>query len=431
MNSSARVLVVNADPAESEKLTKKLLTQGYDGIHASNADALRLIQSHRPDVVIVAGGEAPVTLAGALKTAKLPVIMIAQAGAAQKLSNGADSCLPFHYHDLQLFGRIESMLRLAAMHDELRRRRETAQTYGVTGPDLIIPQEIIRDAYILLVGLADSAFENIAPALSADGVTLRAGTASTAMSVLEQRRCDAIILDVQQGNEAEAFQFCEDVRRNSQLFNIPIICLFDSGDSASITAAYTAGAADVFHHPVSLDDLRLRIDVLVRQQRYRDALRQAYHQPRNVATTDALTGLYNHGFLMQHLTGLVADARACGKNLAVGGFSVDNLAGINAAHGYATGDKILRQIGLVVSTLVRGEDLPARLGGGKFILAMPETPLAAGELVAHRIGSVINFTELMAEDAGQALRPHVSTGVASLEPGMSAEALIAKALGKA
>ena len=441
MQSSARVLVVNDDPAESGKLAAKLKTQGYQGLQAVNSDALKIALNDRPDVVIMGGrasDSSSSNFASAMKnhhqTAQVPLIMIADAGdittRIKSLGAGADACLPHHYHDLQLFGRIESMLRLATMQEELRRRRETARNYGFEGPGVIAPPVTISDANFLFVGPADQDYQNIEKALIAYGTLVHAHSAASAITYLERKNFDTIIVNVRAGKEDDFYLFCHEVRRNARLYNIPIVCMIEGRTPADITAAFTAGVADVFHHPVNVDDLQMRIDVLVRQQRYRDALRDIYRQPRNVATTDSLTGLYNYGFLMQYLSVLVADAQARGKNLAASGFSVDNLAEINAEHGYAVGDKILRQAGLVVSTLVRGEDLPARADGGQFILVMPETSRSSAELVAHRIGSVINYTEITAETGGKTIQPHVSTWVSSLEPGMSPEQLVAKALNR-
>lgn len=446
MSSRARVFIVNDDPVEAGRLTEKMSSQGYSGVQVGNDDAFDLIRVSRPDVVIVSGnahnsGNSRLNLTRALKshqeTSRVPVILIAETAESsaqlEGLRAGADACLPYPYHDLQLFGRIDSMVRLATMQEELQRRRQTAQIYGVEGPDMISPPSAVNDSNLLLVGPADADYEHIEQALCDYGTLVHAHTASTATTYLERRNFDTIMVNVPVHQEEELYRFCQDVRRNSRLYNIPIVCMISGRSAADLTRAFTAGAADVFHHPINMADLRMRIDMLVRQQRYRDTLREAYRQARNVATTDSLTGLYNYGFLMQHLKALVEDAHARSKSLTVGAFSIDNLAEINAVHGYAIADKIMRQVGLVISTLVRGEDLPARLGGGRFALVMPETRLAPGELVAHRIGSVINYTEMMASDAGEAgtmIRPHVTTSVAALEPGMSGEQLLAKASGR-
>lgn len=441
MSSSARVLVINNDPAEAGAMTRKLQAQGYESVpRKDNMDALDQVRTARPDVVIIAGSDSSgssLNLTRALKghraTAAVPVILITSSSSNSSRSDGlragADACLPFPYHDMQLFGRIESLARLGTMQEELHRRSNTAAKYGLQNPAAISPAAAIRDdANFLLVGPAQEDFEQIELALCSLGTLTHAQSLSTGINYLERRRYDAILLNIPEGQENTFFQFAEDVRRNSRLFNIPIVCLLGASAPTDPAAPYAAGAADVFQHPINIGDFSARVEVLVRQQRYRDSLINVYRQVRDVAICDALTGLYSHGFMMEHLSGLVAESHAHNKSLAVGVFTLDSLAEINSLFGYSVGDKILRQVGMLISNLVRGEDLSARYSGRRFALIMPETRLIPGEHVAYRIGSVINYTEIMEGESAIPIRARVSTGVATLLPGMNAEALVKTAI---
>lgn len=441
MSSNARVLVINSDSAEAEALTRKLHAQGYENVpHRDKVDALDQVRAARPDVVIIASNDgtgASLNLTRALKgrsdTAGVPVILItppsSESARAEGLRAGADACLPFPYHDLQLFGRIESLARLGTMQEELRRRTKTAEKYGLQTGVNISPVSTVRDdANFLLVGEAREHFEQMELALSSMGTLTHAQSPATGMIYLERRHYDAILLNIRRGQETDFFQFIADIRRNSRLFNIPVVCLMDASAACDAAAPYAAGAADVFQHPINIGDFSARVDVLVRQQRYRDSLITTYRQSRDVSVCDSLTGLYSHGFMMEHLCELVADSHALKRNLAVGVFTFDNLTDINNLYGYSVGDKILRQVGIVVNNLVRGEDLSARYSGRRIVLVMPETRLVPGELVAHRIGSIINFTEIMEGDITTPIRAHVSTGIACLTPSMNAEGLITAAM---
>ncbi len=441
MSSSARILVIDNDPAESGSLNKKLAARGYENIDVNgNMDALDQVISSRPDVVILSASDnagATLNLARAIKgrndTASVPVILITQsdsdAARAEGLRAGADACLPFPYQDLQLFGRIDSLARLGAMQEELRRRTHTASKYGLSLPAPAASGNAAEgDANFLLVGPSGDNFEIIERSLCNLGSLTHSQNPALGITYLERRRFDAILLNIPPGQEAAYYLFAEDVRRNSRLFNIPIICLMDSAAPADQSAPYAAGAADVFGHPINIEDFGTRVKVLVSQTRYRDSLIQVYRQANDVAVSDALTGLYSHGFLMEHLSGVVAEAHSQHRSLTLGVFNLDNLPDINHELGYAIGDKILRQVGLVISNLVRGEDLSARFSGRRFALVMPETRLIPGEHVAHRIGSVINYTEIMEGNSSVPIRARISTGVAGLTPGMTAEALIKTAI---
>ena len=440
MSSSARVLVINDDPEQAGVLTRKLHAQGYENVPLkAKMDALDQVQNTKPDVVIIAGGRemSSLNLTKALKgrseTAGVPVILITRSENESEridgLRAGADACLPFPYFDTQLFGRIDSLTRLGTMQEELRRRSNTALKYGIEHHTPAAPLNKSPDeANFLLVGPAHAQIEMIEQSLCSLGALTHAQNTGIAISYLERRSYDAIIVNIPHGQEAGFFQFMEDVRRNARMFNIPIICLMEASSASHFTGAYAAGAADVIRPPMDMADFNARVDVLIRQQRTRNSMIAAYQQTRNETVSDALTGLYNHGFLMEHLSGLVADSHAQNRSLSLAIFTLDNLSEVNSQHGYRVGDKILGQLGIMISNLVRGEDLPARYSGRRFALLMPETRLAPAELVAYRIGSVINFTEIMEGESMVPIRAHVATGVASLVPEMTAEALIKAAI---
>ena len=73
--------------------------------------------------------------------------------------------------------------------------------------------------------------------------------------------------------------------------------------------------------------------------------------------------------------GVLREGKLAGEQLAHGlaGFVLDDLAAINARHGYAAGDRVIRQVGLILARLARAEDLVARLGGDEFVVLLPDT----------------------------------------------------------
>ena len=103
------------------------------------------------------------------------------------------------------------------------------------------------------------------------------------------------------------------------------------------------------------------------------------------------------------------------------------MAEFNRRHGYAAGDRLLRQVGGLVGHLVRGEDLTARYGGEEFCVVMPGTPCEVGAAVLRRIADVVGQTEFGVVMDAEPVFIRVSLGCAGLEPGDSTESLIARA----
>jgi GGDEF domain-containing protein len=132
--------------------------------------------------------------------------------------------------------------------------------------------------------------------------------------------------------------------------------------------------------PPQLDLLALTVPPEILRARLMLALRLAglrrwlRHPPRGDGANlvlDSLSQLYNQGVLLGYLAG-----HAVGASAALLAVRVENLASINALHGYAAGNLALAEVGRHLARLTRAEDLPAHLGGGRFAVAV-STPVQA------------------------------------------------------
>lgn len=64
---------------------------------------------------------------------------------------------------------------------------------------------------------------------------------------------------------------------------------------------------------------------------------------------------------------------------------VDHFKAINDGHGHAVGDEVIRALGAIICSSVRGEDLAFRLGGEEFGVVMPGAGTEAAQRVAERV----------------------------------------------
>src|SRR5882724_7705599 len=88
------------------------------------------------------------------------------------------------------------------------------------------------------------------------------------------------------------------------------------------------------------------------------------------AMRDAVTGLYNRGFLEESLAREKVRAKRHGHTLALMLIDVDHFREFNDTLGHSAGDAILRSVGRCVASLSRGEDLAARYDSDIFALMM-------------------------------------------------------------
>jgi two-component system, cell cycle response regulator len=154
------------------------------------------------------------------------------------------------------------------------------------------------------------------------------------------------------------------------------------------------------------------------------ALRMAslVEESRQLATTDVLTGLMNRRAFMDWAAR--AQRRAASLGLVM--LDVDHFKQINDKRGHATGDLVLAHLGRMLSRTLRDSDVVARWGGEEFVIALPDTPLAAALEVAEHV-RVELARAVIVDSSGQPLPVTASLGVAELVPDESVEHAVDRA----
>jgi len=111
-------------------------------------------------------------------------------------------------------------------------------------------------------------------------------------------------------------------------------------------------------------------------------------QLKELAATDALTGLANRRSFLDRLASEIARSRRTGRELSVVLLDLDGFESINDVHGHATGDELLIHVAHVLVRNIRASDVAARWGGDEFGVLLPETAEARAEKAIARLRAV-------------------------------------------
>jgi diguanylate cyclase (GGDEF)-like protein len=134
-----------------------------------------------------------------------------------------------------------------------------------------------------------------------------------------------------------------------------------------------------------------------------------------MSTHDALTGLYNRGYL-EHSCQQVTARNQFPASVLVA--DIDDLKSVNDRYGHAAGDDLIRQAASMIKSCFRDMDVVARTGGDEFMGILPSTDEHEAGMILKRLYE--------AQEQHNSLNPEIpfsiSIGMATTDPDPSLEA---------
>lgn len=153
--------------------------------------------------------------------------------------------------------------------------------------------------------------------------------------------------------------------------------------------------------------------------------RRQIEELRTAARVDCLTRIPNRAAFDERLQEYLALLNRTQMIFSLLILDVDFFKKVNDDHGHLNGDRILRGVATKISHTIRTHDFSARYGGEEFAVIFPNTKADAAHEVAERMRQDIAHTNFRLDDKN--VRITISGGLAEAEPGLDADALIAKA----
>jgi diguanylate cyclase (GGDEF)-like protein len=125
--------------------------------------------------------------------------------------------------------------------------------------------------------------------------------------------------------------------------------------------------------------------VVVRMWKLVSDVQQQSTRLRDLALEDELTGLPNRRALQSHLAGELARARRDGRPLSLAVMDLDRFKLFNDRNGHPAGDQLLKSAAAAWSSVLRPDDLLARVGGEEFVLVLAGADADTADRVVDKL----------------------------------------------
>ena len=208
--------------------------------------------------------------------------------------------------------------------------------------------------------------------------------------------------------------------------NIDIIIMTGHGREFSYEEAVRKGACDMVVKPFRAEELQLRIERALSEQRMRAERMVILEELKRLAITDDLTKLFNTRHFYQRLKDEINRSRRYQTPLSLLLLDIDFFKDYNDNYGHLEGNKALQQIGKTIQACLRSMDTAYRYGGEEFTVLLPQTIHTEAATVAKRIKkSVARLKFHPKED--ETARITISIGVTEYRHGDAPEEFVKRA----
>ncbi|MDF1730710.1 MAG: diguanylate cyclase [Minwuia sp.] len=157
-------------------------------------------------------------------------------------------------------------------------------------------------------------------------------------------------------------------------------------------------------------------------------LRNKLDETRAEALTDKLTGISNRAGFDKALNTAIVETRDENTPMTLVMCDIDHFKKFNDNYGHQVGDQVLRLVGGILRSTLKGQDIPCRYGGEEFAMILPRTEVVGASKVAEAIRLMIERKRIVRKSTGEAIsRVTMSFGIAEYRPGEAGSDLIERA----
>jgi two-component system, cell cycle response regulator len=261
--------------------------------------------------------------------------------------------------------------------------------------------------------------------LAATGYEIfEAGDGEEALRMAARERPDVILLD-RQIPRLDGYGVLASLRDDPELGEVPVVLVTSHGEPAEVADGLTRGAHDYLRKPFEQQELVARVHAAMRTKALQDELRARNAQLERLVSTDLLTGLMNRGAVADQLRALASRSQRHGTPLSVVLLDVDGIGEVNARHGHAAGDAVLKAVAERVGRELREEDAAGRWSGDEVLVVAPDTAADGVSTLVARLRGAVGVAPVALP--AERIDVTVSAGAATWCDGDDSEALVRRA----
>lgn len=250
-----------------------------------------------------------------------------------------------------------------------------------------------------------------------------------ALRIISNERVDLIITDLLMPR-MDGFKLVKTVASDERFAGLPMVLLTVRSQLEDRVKGLELGAWDFLVKPIHPVELLARARAMLRVKTLQDRMRVRLRELERLAVIDPLTGLYNKKYLFRFLRKEVSRTKRFGYMLSCIMMDVDNFKEVNDTYGHQRADRVLKELGALLSETIRGYDFASRYGGDEFTLVLPQQSDLHGAVgLAERVRKLIENHSFGRSKSGRPIRITASMGVATQMPDSSEdyEALVERA----
>jgi len=196
---------------------------------------------------------------------------------------------------------------------------------------------------------------------------LFAKTGQSAIDLFKQHGPALVITDWVMP-DLTGIEVCRQIRASAQNSYTYIIIITSASEKERVVEGLEAGADDYLAKPFHPKEMLARVGVGRRLVDLHQQIESQNRLLKELALTDALTGLPNRRAVEDWANGQLSAAVRHGYSFWVVIADLDNFKVVNDTYGHDAGDTVLKEFARILKRSVRSSDICGRTGGEEFII---------------------------------------------------------------